>query len=484
MRNESCVITESQVSNKKMTLTDKYTQCENNSKTSEVDLTLKEKDYKPFWDYSCELISSHLLSHVQIDSADLETCLSKQVSKSWFLTENKFNQINDSQKNSLQSYKTSFVECENLENSQIKSRKIRIYPTQQQKILFKKWFGVSRKFYNETLVIYKNGSDKVWHKVYQEIAENNKDYDYIKSVPYQVKKISVKDYTDALSINKKKAKILGKPFEMKFRSKKTPKQSCFIPKTAISSSGIYHRIAGKLKMKERQWFENEDINDCRLTLEFGKWFILIPKEVKTTPIENQEGVVAIDPGIRTFVTYFSTEGYFGKLGKGAFERILRLNLKIDKLISKMSKETNKHKKSNLKRSIFKIRFKIINLIDELHWKTIKFLTSRFKVIIFPPFSVSKMIKKSKRKLSKKVVRSMSCFRFFEFKERLKLKCKENGITFIESSEAFTSRTNSFTGKLIENLGSKEKFEFDNILVDRDINGARNILIRAMRDASA
>lgn len=439
-------------------------------------------DYKPFWDISCELISSHLLSHIQIDSTGSETYLSKQENKSWFSIENKFHKIKDSQKNFLKSYKTYFVECERL-GTQIKSRKIRIYPTQQQKILFKQWFGVSRKFYNETLVIYKNGSDKVWHKVYQEIAEQNKDYDYIKSVPYQVKKIAVKDYKSALSINKIKAKRLGKPFEMKFRSKKNPKQSCYIPKTAISSSGIYHTIAGKLNMKERQWFENEDINDCRLTLEFGKWFLVIPKEVKTTPIENQEGIVAIDPGVRTFATYFSTEGYFGKLGKGAFERILRLNLKIDKLISKMSKETNKHKKSNLKRSIFKIRFKIKNLIDELHWKTIRFLTSRFKVIIFPPFNVSKMIKKSKRKLSKKVVRSMSCFRFFEFKERLKFKCKENGIIFIESSEAFTSRTNSFTGELIENLGSKEKFEFDNISVDRDINGARNILIRAMRDAS-
>ena len=213
---------------------------------------------------------------------------------------------------------------------------------------------------------------------------------------------------------------------MKFKSKKNPKQSCYIPKSAISSSGIYHTIAGKLKVKERQWFKNEKICDCRLTFEFGKWFIVIPKEVKTTPIENQEGIVAIDPGVRTFATYFSTEGYFGKIGKGSFEKILRLNLKIDKLISKMSKEINKNKKSNLKRSIFKIRFKIRNLIDELHWKTIKFLTSRFKVIIFPPFNVSKMINKSKRKLSKKVVRSMNCFRFYEFKERLKFKCKEMG----------------------------------------------------------
>ena len=445
-----------------------------------------EKDYKPFWDDTCEVISSHLLSHIQIDSAGSEPAsyLSKMVENSWFLTEKTFHWNKDSQKTYLQSYTSSLVECEDLEDTQIKSRKIRTYPTQQQKILFKQWFGVARKFYNETLTIYKNGSDKVWHKVYQDIAEQNREHDYIKSVPYQIKKIAVNDYRKALSINKMKAKRSGKPFEMKFKSKKNPKQSCYIPKATISSSGIYYTIAGKLKMKERSWFENEDIKACRLTLEFGKWFIVIPKEIKITPIENQEGVVAIDPGVRTFATYFSTEGYFGKLGQGAFDRILKLNLKIDKLISKLSKETDKNKKSNLKRSIFKIRFKIRNLIDELHWKTIKFFTSRFKVIIFPPFNVSEMIRKSNRKLPKKVVRSMNCFRFYEFKERLKLKCKESGVTFVESSEAFTSRTNSFTGELMENLGSKEKFMFNNVSIDRDINGARNILIRAMRDASA
>ena len=441
-----------------------------------------EKNCKPFWDNSCEVISSHLLSHTQIDSADLESTsyLSKMVENSWFLTERKFHLNKETY---LQSYTSSLIECTDKEDTQIKSRKIRIYPTQQQKILFKQWFGVARKFYNETLTTYKNGSKKSWDKVYQDIAEQNKEHDYIKSVPYQIKKIAVKDYRKALSINKMKAKRLGKPFEMKFKSKKNPKQSCYIPKAAISSSGIYHTIAGKLKMKERQWFENEDIKACRLTLEFGKWFIVIPKEVKTAPIDNQEGIVAIDPGVRTFATYFSTEGYFGKLGQKSFERILSLNLKIDKLFSRISKEKDKNKKSNLKRKVFNIRFKIRNLIDELHWKIIKFFTSRFKVIIFPPFNVSEMIKKSKRKLHKKVVRAMNCLRFFEFKERLKIKCKENQITFIESSEAFTSRTNSFTGELIENLGSKEKFKFNNVSIDRDINGARNILIRAMRDAS-
>lgn len=148
--------------------------------------TSNEEDYKPFWDKSCEEISSHLLSHLQIDSAGLELISSsKIVENSWFLTERKFHQNN---KTYLQSYINSLVNYTDLENTQIKSRKIRIYPTQQQKILFKQWFGVARKFYNETLTVYKNGSDKVWHKVYQDIAEQNKEHDYIKSTPYQIKK--------------------------------------------------------------------------------------------------------------------------------------------------------------------------------------------------------------------------------------------------------------------------------------------------------
>ena len=48
---------------------------------------------------------------------------------------------------------------------------------------------------------------------------------------------------------------------------------------------------------------------------------------------------------------------------------------------------------------------------------------------------------------------------------------------------FPRGTNSFTGELI-NIGSKEYFQYSGITVNRDINGARNILLRAMRDSSA
>ena len=55
---------------------------------------------------------------------------------------------------------------------------------------------------------------------------------------------------------------------------------------------------------------------------------------------------------------------------------------------------------------------------------------------------------------------------------------------IEKNESYTSKTNSFNGELINGLGGKERFKYDGVTVNRDINAARNILLRALRDSSA
>ena len=67
-------------------------------------------------------------------------------------------------------------------------------------------------------------------------------------------------------------------------------------------------------------------------------------------------------------------------------------------------------------------------------------------------------------------------------ERLRVKCEEYGVTLLRVNEAYTSKTNSFNGEVF-NIGSRSSFVYDGVTVDRDINGARNILLRAMRDSS-
>ena len=444
-----------------------------------------QEDRKTFYDNLCKDISSHLLSYKDIDCAmseyDRSSCVMTIIS--WFSSK----QVTAHNKNLQNNYKQVFLPsiAERMVSEAVvtKTRRIRIYPTQQQKQLFKQWFGVGRKVYN-TCINHFNEKDikvKGWMKmstlVLHSLTEN-----YIKSVPYQIKNIAVKDSYTSWMINCKKTKKSGKPFNLHYKSRKNPVQSCYIPKSAVSESGIYHTISGKLKFSEREWMKN-DICDCRLINDHGRWYLFVPRKITTMSTENQGGIVALDPGVRNFLTYFSEDGRFGWLGVHSFDRILKLNLKRDKLLSRMSLTKDKKKKCKLKRTLNRTYHRIQDLVDELHWQCINYLVHNFSVIVFPPFEVKGMTKKG-RKLRKSVVRSMLSLRFYEFKERLKRKCKECSVLYIEQNESYTSKTNSFTGELITNLGSKEWFMYDGIKVHRDLNGARNILIRAMRDSSA
>ena len=490
-------IAECQAESKKTTLQGRSHICDSSSQTltsckmSEADSISKGKDFSPFYDGLCKEISSHLLSHIEIDYADSalncsNSCSNKTVENSWFSISQRFHPNKNLQKTFSQSFTSSLAECTVLEDTRIKSRKIRIYPTQQQKMLFNQWFGISRLCFNKAVDKYNNRAKDCkdsWMDVAKQVLSENGE-DYVKTVPYQIKKIAVKDCYSSWLNNCRKTKKTGVPFKLSFRSRKNPEQSCYIPKSAVKEDGIYYTIAGKLKYSEREWF-GRTIQDCRLIKEYDRWYIVIPIAIKTEAFtENQGDVVAIDPGIRSFLTYFSSDGQFGQFGQRSFERILNLQLRIDNLISKTSLSNNKKEKVRLSRAIGKARHRLEDLVDEMHWKCVNYFVKSFKVVIFPPFNVSSMVKKGNRKLRKSVVRSMQSFRFFDFKQRLKQKCIEHGIVFIEQNEAYTSRTNSFNGKILNNLGSKEWFNYDGVTVNRDINAARNILIRALRDSSA
>jgi similar to tr len=444
-----------------------------------------------FYDDTCKEISPLLLSPTEIDSAvsDL-SCLTSssrgEEVKSWFSINQRIVHSVKSRKICSQYFKPSREECTDLSVTQIKTRKIRIYPTKEQRTILRRWFGVQRLVYNQAIQHYNDKEFEVrhWMKLYA-IVFSELDMDYVKEVPYAIRLNAVKDAYTSWSTNCKKAKKSGTPFSLKFKSRKDKVQSCYIKKTSISTLGIYHTKSGRMKFSETDWFANSEISDCRLICDHGRWFVSIPRKITTqSTSETQGGAVAVDPGIRNFGTYFSTDGRFGWVGQRAFERILKLNIRIDKMRSIIATTEDKLYKFRLKRVVDRLYHKIRDLVDELHWKFMNFLTKEFSVVIFPPFNVSDMVKKSGRKIRKVVVRSMMALRFYEFKERLKNKCKERHVLFIEQNEAWTSKTNSFNGEVMENLGGRESFNYQGLRINRDVNGSRNILLRAMRDSSA
>ncbi|AFZ14988.1 transposase, IS605 OrfB family [Crinalium epipsammum PCC 9333] len=302
--------------------------------------------------------------------------------------------------------------------------------------------------------------------------------DWTKSVPFQIKSIAIKDACLAVKAAKKGFKKDGQIRKFRFRSRKDTKQSIFIPKSAIKDCGIYHTILGRSKLKEAL---PASFSDGRLTLAYDEYYLVVTLYVQPEQTDNQGRLVALDPGVRTFMTFFSEQS-FGFLGEDSNLFIQKLCFPLDKLVSRISKSPSQQKR-RLKKAASRLRCKIKNLIKELHHKSAKFLVDNFDVILLPTFETSQMVSKSRRKLRNKSVRQMLTLSHYEFKTFLNWKAWEQSKTVVDCNEAYTSKTVSWTGEIIKNLGGARiiKSLSTGFKMDRDLNGARGIFLRALVD---
>ena len=188
--------------------------------------------------------------------------------------------------------------------------------------------------------------------------------------------------------------------------------------------------------------------------------------------------MALDPGVRDFITYFSEPGFGWKPGSQAINRIQRLCVHLDCLLSRVATCTVRRKKRTMRRAANKIRKRIRCLVKELHCKLVHFLVSNFDVILLPTFDTSRMTQRGSRRIRKKSVRQMLTLSHYKFKQRLLHKAEQCGKHVIRVNEAYTSKTVSWTGETKDKLGGcKIITAEDGSSMHRDLNGARGILVR-------
>ena len=478
---------ESQVQSKKTTYTDKSAICslsiqtQKLLKTSAADSISKEKGCVPYWTDFCAEINSRLLLPVVTDYVDSDSSLystwsNKTVEKSWFSTLLFTVRKPNSQRIFSASSTSSLVECTGLESTVKKSKKIKISLNPTQKNLIKRWIGTSRYVYNEAVKYLRASDTKAnWKAIKTDIIKSLPHW--AKEIPYQIKSIAIKDACTAVREAKKKYKKTGEIQKVKFRSRRDKIQSCYIPKSAVSNKGIYHTKLGGVSFKEKL---PTKIGDCRLVRHLSITYLCVPHEVPRSISENQGRVVALDPGIRSFMTLFS-ENNFGWLGQYDIGRIQRLCYYLDNLISRSTK-VNAKKRYRMRKAADKIRLKIRNLIDELHHKIARFLVDNFDIILLPTFETSQMAIKKSRKIRAKSVRQMLSLSHYRFKQFLKHKAFEVGKTVLDVNEAYTSKTISWTGEIVHNLGGRKVIkDSSGMAMDRDLNGGRGIFLRSLVD---
>jgi putative transposase len=189
--------------------------------------------------------------------------------------------------------------------------------------------------------------------------------------------------------------------------------------------------------------------------------------------------VSIDPGNRTFATCYSPDTGIWKLGDQDGRKLIKLCLRADKLKS-LSTKCSHRRRRNMLKAIERLKSRCKNLRREFHNKCISWLTSNFTTIILPKFNTHIMARRKNRKIHKSVVRGLLTWAHGEFRAKLSQVCDYKNITLLHPSEAYTSKTCSTCGWIDEKLGGKEIFKCKNCMrnIDRDVNGARGIYLRA------
>lgn len=257
------------------------------------------------------------------------------------------------------------------------------------------------------------------------------------------------------------------------RCRKRAQRSCFVLGNAVTNKGIYPRLIGVLKSSEQL---PDHPCDCRLIHDAdGRWYLSVPYKVQVADSENQ-GICALDPGVRTFISGVSDRSCF-KIGKGAFGRIVRLCHRLDALISRASKANKK----SFRRAIGRARVRIRNLVDDLHYQVVGHLVRSYRTIVFPEANFTSAVKRATRKIRSRTARSLMTFAFAKFRDRLLAKAEVVGVQVITICESYTSKTANWTGEIVQNLGGSKTIRSQGACLDRDINAALGILLKALPD---
>lgn len=469
------------ISKDKSTSSRKSTPTESSIKTSVVDSTSKGKDFFPFWNQSCQEMSNLLWSDIKTDSrgsvlTSSDGFVNKKIANSWFSAEQSYLQSESLLKISCQSSTASVAGSMDCESTNPLSKKIRVYPEPKLAEIWNNWMSASRWCYNQAISILK--SDRIGKYDLRKLVMAEAPQ-WVNDCPYNPRGAAV---FQAFEAHKAAKKSGG---SAKFRSRFDTSKTIKFQVSNWNSGTFYPQVTKGLSFKVSEQIDATLTHDPSLSLINGQWFICyLVDKLKPIPITGNK-VLAIDPGIRTFITGFDGNEIL-EIGKGDIGRIYRLCSHLDKLMSKVGKLTGqqfKRLRFKLRKASAKIRIRIKCLVSELHKKAADYIATTYKTIFLPTFETSKMVIKAKRKINKKSARAMMTLSHYQFKQTLKHQATKYGSSVVDVTEEYTSKTCSRCGHIHHKLSGNKKYICPSCghSVARDVNGAINIMLKALGD---
>ncbi len=348
-----------------------------------------------------------------------------------------------------------------------------MYPSKELHQKWKQWLAAYRWIYNWAIAYLKK-EQLVTAFTLQNIARETKRPDWVKELPGHQLQEAVAEAVDAT----KQARI-NQGFA-KFKSCRATSQVIKFKVGNFRRGTWYPSKTKGLSFTTSQELPTECNYGTQLVYQRNKWFACFP-EYREETNSLSKNVIALDPGNRTFLTGYDGENIL-EIGKKDIGRINRFCAHLDQLMSKISKCKIKRQRYKMRKAASRMRGRLQDIVLDLHNKAASFLVQHYKIIFLPTFSTSEMVLKSKRKLNSKAARNMLTWCHYKFAQNLQQMAARAGVLVVRCNESYTSKTCPNCGHIHERLGGNSTFRCPKCgyTAERDANGARNIMLRALQ----
>ena len=373
--------------------------------------------------------------------------------------------------------------------------KIEINPTDEQKSKIHQTIGVSRFIYNFYIArnkeIYEregkfvSGMDfSKW--LNNEYIPNNQDKKWIKEVSSKATKQAIMNGDKAFKDFFKKAK--GFP---RFKKKKNQDVKAYFPKNNKTDWTLErHRVKiptlGWVRLKEFGYIpKNSVVKSGTVSQKADRYYVSILVEERDIKISNtnNEGV-GIDLGIKYFAIC-SNGNKFKNINKTStvkkVEKMLKreqrkLSRKYESLKIRNKKEKGGNAtRQNIQKQVVKVQKlhqRLRNIRTDYINKTVsKIVKQKPSYVTIEDLNVKGMMK------NKHLSKAIASQKFFEFKTKLTVKCKENNIELRIVDRFYpSSKTCSQCGKIKKDLKLSNRIYKCNcgLDIDRDLNASINL----------
>ena len=373
--------------------------------------------------------------------------------------------------------------------------KMEINPTDEQKSKIHRTIGVSRFVYNFYIArnkeIYErkgkfiSGMDfSKW--LNNEYIPNNQEVKWIKEVSSKATKQAIMNGDKAFRDFFKKAK--GFP---KFKKKKNQDVKAYFPKNNKTDWTLErHRVKiptlGWVRLKEFGYIPiNSVVKSGTVSQKADRYYvsILVEEDDKKVYKSTNEGL-GIDLGVKEFAVC-SDGSKFKNINKTSTVKKIEKKLKREQRKLSRKYESLKIRNKNIKegRATGQNIQKQIVKVQKLHQRLTNIRTDYINKTVFsivnqkPSYVTIEYLNVKGMMKNKHLSKAIASQKFFEFKTKLTVKCKENDIELRIVDRFYpSSKTCSNCGKIKKDLKLSDRiYKCDcGLAIDRDLNASINL----------